>query len=148
MFQYALVAENGEVQHVVSTGSDADYTNGETYNDLIAVQVEHDIDAKNLIETKYYVSGQWVTREARVSEWQDWSNNAWSFNAVKFSTHVRMIRNNKISVTDWTQVVDSPLTDIKKAEWAVYRQALRDIPESYSDVTSFDDIIWPIQPEV
>jgi hypothetical protein len=59
-----------------------------------------------------------------------------------------MIRNNKISVTDWTQVVDSPLTDIKKAEWAVYRQALRDIPESYSDVTSFDDIIWPIQPEV
>jgi hypothetical protein len=30
----------------------------------------------------------------------------------------------------------------------VYRQALRDIPESYSDVTSFDDIIWPIQPEV
>ena len=52
-----------------------------------------------------------------------------------------------ISGSDWTQFPDSPLTTAKKAEWATYRQSLRDIPETYADVTSLDDIIWPIKPE-
>ena len=37
------------------------------------------------------------------------------------------MRNNELTATDWTQLPDSPLTTEKKAEWAVYRQALRDI---------------------
>lgn len=148
MFQYALVANNGEVHHVVSSGSDSDYTEGETYHGLLAVQVAYDIDAQNLIETKYYASGEWFIREARQNPWQDWVGNAWLFNAVRFASHVRSDRNNKISVTDWTQSEDSPLTTEKKAEWATYRQALRDIPATYSDADSLDAIIWPIQPEV
>ena len=40
---------------------------------------------------------------------------------------VRRIRNDKLTRSDWTQLTDSPLTTEKKAEWAVYRQALRDI---------------------
>lgn len=40
---------------------------------------------------------------------------------------VRRMRNDKLTATDWTQLPDSPLTTEKKAEWAVYRQALRDI---------------------
>ena len=37
--------------------------------------------------------------------------------------------------SDWTQMTDSPLSDEKKAEWAVYRQALRDLPLKWpSDV--------------
>ena len=40
---------------------------------------------------------------------------------------VRNIRNNELTACDWTQLPDSPLTTEKKAEWAVYRQALRDI---------------------
>lgn len=31
--------------------------------------------------------------------------------------------------SDWTQLVDSPLTPEKKQEWAEYRQQLRDITE-------------------
>ena len=37
-------------------------------------------------------------------------------------------RNSKLRDSDWTQIPDSPLTAEKKAEWAAYRQALRDIP--------------------
>ena len=37
-------------------------------------------------------------------------------------------RRTLLKTTDWTQVTDSPLSDEKRAEWAVYRQALRDIP--------------------
>ena len=40
---------------------------------------------------------------------------------------VRRLRNSRLTACDWTQLPDSPLTTEKKAEWAVYRQALRDI---------------------
>lgn len=39
-------------------------------------------------------------------------------------------RNSKLRDSDWTQMPDSPLTAEKKAEWATYRQALRDIPNN------------------
>ena len=35
-------------------------------------------------------------------------------------------RDRKLAASDWTQMPDSPLSDSKKAEWATYRQALRD----------------------
>jgi len=60
----------------------------------------------------------------------------------------RANRNVRLQKSDWTQFPDSPLTAEQKAEWATYRQALRDIPATYSDADSLDAIIWPIQPEV
>jgi hypothetical protein len=56
-------------------------------------------------------------------------------------------RNELLSQSDWTQFADSPLTSTKKSQWATYRQALRDLPQSHSKAESLDDIIWPIQPE-
>jgi len=43
-------------------------------------------------------------------------------------TEVKDYRNWLLSVSDWTQGNDSPLSSSKKTEWATYRQALRDIP--------------------
>lgn len=60
---------------------------------------------------------------------------------------LKRLRSLRLADSDWTQFPDSPLSDSKKTEWATYRQSLRDIPETYSEVTSLDDIIWPIQPE-
>lgn len=60
---------------------------------------------------------------------------------------LRLKRNNSLSKSDWTQFQDSPLSDSKKAEWAIYRQALRDITETYTDAISIDDIIWPTKPQ-
>ena len=45
---------------------------------------------------------------------------------------LRSARTIELSRTDWTQVPDSPLSDSKKAEWATYRQALRDLPSNYT----------------
>ncbi len=53
-------------------------------------------------------------------------------------------RNTNLKMCDWTQAADSPLSDTKKAEWATYRQALRDITDS---ATSLDDVTWPEKPE-
>lgn len=59
---------------------------------------------------------------------------------------IRTTRRNKLAESDWTQFADSPLTDKKKAEWATYRQALRDLPQEYPNAISNDDIIWPTKP--
>jgi hypothetical protein len=41
--------------------------------------------------------------------------------------NVRDSRNGKLSASDWTQIADAPLTTEQRAEWATYRQLLRDI---------------------
>jgi len=55
---------------------------------------------------------------------------------------LRTKRNTKLTESDWTQYTDSPLTDEAKAEWAVYREELRDLPESADPV----DPTWPEAP--
>lgn len=56
---------------------------------------------------------------------------------------IRAKRYVLLSESDWTVMPDSPLTTDKKAEWATYRQALRDIPAQ----SGFpNDITWPTAP--
>lgn len=57
---------------------------------------------------------------------------------------VRNTRNWLLSLCDWTQLPDAPITDTKKTAWADYRQELRDIPETSQTIES---IVWPAQPE-
>lgn len=45
---------------------------------------------------------------------------------------------------DWTQTADAPLTNEQKTAWATYRQALRDLPETYETPA---EVIWPTPPE-
>ena len=64
-------------------------------------------------------------------------------------TTLESIRNNRMYMLrscDWTQTEDSPLTDAKKAEWATYRQALRDLPSSYTDEDDYADVVFPTEP--
>lgn len=55
-------------------------------------------------------------------------------------------RDYLLSLCDWTQSADSPLSDSKKTEWATYRQQLRDLPSNYTDSDSFGDVVWPTKP--
>jgi hypothetical protein len=55
---------------------------------------------------------------------------------------VRDQRNQKLSSSDWTQVIDAP---VDQDAWAAYRQELRDIP---SQVGFPWDVIWPTEPGV
>lgn len=56
--------------------------------------------------------------------------------------NIRDTRNRLLQLSDWTQLPDSPLSPEKKAEWAVYRQQLRDITEE-----NIYSIVWPKEPE-
>ena len=53
---------------------------------------------------------------------------------------LREERNRLLAETDWWASSDLTMS----AERAAYRQALRDITETY---TSLDDVVWPEKPE-
>jgi hypothetical protein len=55
---------------------------------------------------------------------------------------VRNQRNGLLTSSDWTQVDDS---QVDKAAWAIYRQALRDIT-AHADFPNLADAAWPTEP--
>ena len=52
---------------------------------------------------------------------------------------LRAERDRRLAETDWRASSDLTLS----ADWAAYRQALRDVPSS---ATSLDDVTWPTPP--
>ena len=53
---------------------------------------------------------------------------------------MRLWRDKELSRTDWTQVADAP---VDQAAWAVYRQALRDLPVRDADPRKIDLPVAP-----
>ncbi|MEZ9349895.1 tail fiber assembly protein [Vibrio splendidus] len=56
---------------------------------------------------------------------------------------VRERRDVLIAKTDWVMMPDAPLSDEVKESYLVYRQALRDIPQAFSQA---EEVIWPTMP--
>lgn len=52
---------------------------------------------------------------------------------------MRGYRNGLLVDSDWTQMADAPLSAEVKAEWATYRQALRDAPTAFE---ASPGIVW------
>lgn len=79
---------------------------------------------KNVVESNPALVGntwmqQWATENASAEEIAE--------RVAYEEAAVRDQRNHKLQLSDWTQMLDSPLTDAKKLEWSTYRQSLRDI---------------------
>jgi hypothetical protein len=85
---------------------------------------------KSLAEAEIYEKQQAVIREqespAYIAE-QKWNE-------------IRSRRNGFLTQSDWTQLEDSKEN---KGAWAIYRQELRDIPQTSSTP---QDVIWPVPP--
>ena len=56
---------------------------------------------------------------------------------------MRAARRLLLDACDWTQIADSQLDEATRVQWKVYRQALRDIPKTQTDLTA---IVWPTEP--
>jgi len=65
-------------------------------------------------------------------------------NQAALANAVRADRDARLSACDWTQLPDAPLTTGIKAEWATYRQALRDLTKQSTFPAS---VTWPAPPE-
>jgi hypothetical protein len=55
---------------------------------------------------------------------------------------IRGKRDSILQTTDWTMTTGAT---VDQAQWAAYRQVIRDIPQTYKDKTP-DDVVWPTQP--
>jgi len=62
-----------------------------------------------------------------------------------FMQQLRNIRDQKLRDSDWTQLLDCKLSEDNKNNWALYRQALRDLPEYYNmnEELDINNIVWP-----
>ena len=55
---------------------------------------------------------------------------------------IRSTRDEILQATDWTMTTGA---SVDQAQWAAYRQNIRDIPQTYSGKTP-DEVVWPTQP--
>lgn len=66
---------------------------------------------------------------------------------------MREERDKRLLKCDWTQTLDNKLSDDKKSEWTIYRQALRDLPATLdinpndSYVKTYNAVHWPTPPQ-
>ena len=57
---------------------------------------------------------------------------------------LRLERDHRLRVSDWTQLSDAQLSEAQKQQWLAYRQALRDVPTQ----SGFPwNVTWPTLPE-
>jgi hypothetical protein len=59
--------------------------------------------------------------------------------------NVRAQRNRLLAESDWTQMADANVSN--KAEWAAYRDILRNLPDTIVDPLT-DSVVYPEQPPV
>ena len=88
-------------------------------------------------KNKTFLSRRWSNE---VFDWIDVRSEEQKYNDA--SNGVKATRNQLLAESDWTQIPDVPLTN--KQDWAVYRQALRDIPEQSGYPFNIN---WPVKPE-
>ena len=99
----------------------------------------HDRLTQKLVSCSAYDDGEFVS----VVQVADMS--AEEIQAAKDSAmaQLRATRNALLLACDWTQIADCTIP--KKADWATYRQTLRDFPATVSDARA--TITWPHNPD-
>lgn len=98
----------------------------------------HDRLTQKLVACAAYDDGEFVSVVEVVSLTAD------EIQAAKDSAmaQLRSTRNNLLSSCDWTQIPDCSIAN--KTEWATYRQALRDFPDTVTDARQ--SVEWPHDP--
>ena len=146
MNKFALVAENGEVVSVVHPSYDGMWTEGQQVGTETARSFSYEISDTTVIN-EWYWRDAWVkNKPTRPGDYYYWDNYQWNLNTTALQAEMRSQRDFELARSDWTQSPDSPLAASDKAAWAIYRQALRDVPANNQDIDSLDDVSWPTPP--
>lgn len=85
-----------------------------------------------------HISTDVVTGEVTVTPFTEEEIAIYKVQSSKF---LRKIRDQKLNDSDGKMVSDRP--NIDRAAWVTYRQALRDLPATTTDILN---IQWPIEP--
>lgn len=142
MIYYIAIISNNEIQTLKLAGG-SNPPEGPREDGSTVVYVDFTIsDKKEFIDTHYW-DGEWKERDPKPNRFAKWSNQEWTWDPEDLLNELRMHRNSRLSITDWTRMDDNGLDEESREIWAIYRQELRDITEQYS---SLDDVVWPETP--
>tara|TARA_R110000803_G_scaffold177840_1_gene240253 strand:+ start:317 stop:691 length:375 start_codon:yes stop_codon:yes gene_type:complete len=123
--KYALISKDNEVISVI----EAEEEFVTAYNEKAILENQKIlISAPEGVETGWVFDGEGVNFLPPVED----------FTAL--SEQIRTQRNSLLSKSDWTQAPDS---QVDKAAWSTYRQALRDIPQQADFPLT---VVWPNEP--
>ena len=76
-------------------------------------------------------------------EYQVWEGEGWTTDNDAWWAAIRAERNARLAACDWRMLSDSPLDPSDVESWETYRQALRDVPQTFSDPEA---VVWPEEP--
>ena len=148
VFAY-VYTPTGEITQIIDVGVRVtQYYDGMVQGDYILFDITSRSDRDDFKNLRFYKNGAFHVRDPAPNYFYKWDleNEVWVFQSDYFLSELRKQRDQRIALTDWTQLPDAPLTEQQKTEWQTYRQALRDVPLNNSDVTSLEEVIWPTPP--
>lgn len=102
--------------------------------------------------TYYIADGEAVLYPPRPGPWAAWSGAEWidprtpediEDEREQALVLLRAERDRRLAASDWTQMPDAPLAEAAREAWRLYRQALRDLPETTTDPAAPE---WPAPP--
>jgi hypothetical protein len=99
----------------------------------------HDKLTQKLVSCDAYDDGTFVS----IVQVADMSAEEIQASKDSAMSQLRATRNSLLTACDWTQIADCTIA--KKAEWATYRQTLRDFPSTISDARL--NVEWPRNPD-
>lgn len=115
--------------------------------------VENIIELNSLDSTSFVPYKQGIVLSSRHDgeigwklENEEWITNAVEITTEKLANRARYKRNNllKRTVDNINPLRWNSFTEEQKTDWAMYRQALLDVPEQEGFP---DNIVWPTKPE-
>jgi hypothetical protein len=149
MKKYAYVSRSGgSVLGINTLYGSAELEDGTSIDADLFVKIVPDSTDETTFPNQYYwKDNEWKDKPPCPGQYYYWTSSyEWQLDLQPLWDYIRMSRDTYIANSDWTQVPDAALTEEKKAEWRTYRQALRDLPATYADAQSEDEITWPKRP--
>lgn len=150
MKKYIIVNNKGNITTVQNPTFENSLPEG-WQGDIFVKEVDSSISTQDLLQVRYWDFEEETlkVREAVPGPWYDWDIDHWVFQEERFLSALRAERNEKLRLTDWTQVADSPLALDKRAEFSQYRTALRNITDNLTgSERTLGEAPWPTPPTV
>jgi hypothetical protein len=154
MAKYAVI-ENNEISELYdvlpdswrnisglsASENDIEFLKSLGWYPVVEQKVEYNPETHTLSAPEYHLDGDTVVQSYTVVE-KDPLDPV--LEAAEFMRLLRLIRDQKLAETDWTQLKDIP--DSVSSKYSDYRQKLRDLPQicAQNGFTSMSQVTWPV----
>jgi len=145
MIYYIATIEDSQIRTLKLSSGDNE-PEGAREDGTTIVHIDFPIEDRFAFINTHFWEGEWKERVPSPNRHALWIEDEWVWDHEDLLNDVRLVRNNLLSVCDWTQLPDVDLTEEQKDSWTSYRQSLRDLSFVSSNITCLEDVPWPDTP--